>query len=903
MLFKGDRSEKNHYAVNDQLPSPLQITSSQGLEGDPNGRVKYEHLRHANPFTNTIPVGIAVCEKGFIKNSFGMGTSRVRDKNNLATQWIPMGPPGLGGRTRALALDIDDSKEETILAGGVTSGMWKTTDKGKSWYRTSELNETPSVSCILQDTRANKRNIWYYGTGELFSINDLENDNGVIRGSGIYKSFDKGESWSLLTTTRSGLVTNYDNSFDYVWNLAQDTSNHAEDELYAATAGGIYRSIDGGTNWNRVLGDGNTSGRYTDVVVSTQGVVYATISNTTGNSNFTSGIYRSENGITWQSTTPISWPRIFNRTVLALCPSNENKLYLISDLSSLSEKKHLLMQYQHSGIWKDLSENLPDYTYSLGDYDSQISFNMIIRVKPNDENVVFLGGTNLYRSDDGFSTPVNTHWIGGYNPRKNDQSKYPNQHPDQHAIVFQKDHNKMIVAHDGGISFTNDNTKSYVEWVLLNSNYVTTQFYTIAMNPQGSNLQMIGGMQDNGTYGTNDATPDREWESLLAGDGAYCAISNNGLRRYVSSQYGRIYRLDYDTRGKYTGFTRIDPSAPLPYLFINPFVLDPYNSNVMYLAGGTHLWRNHNLAAIASNSDATTLAFWKRIESTATNGIITAIAVSTEPRDIVFFGTTRGRLYRMDDSLSDNPRVTDVTGANFPKYFGNPVGYISSISINPFNASDVLITFSNYEIQSVFHSTDAGLSWNDVAGNLEENTDGTGAGPAVYTSATLELQNASYYFVGTSSGLFGTTQLNGVNTIWQQLGSSTIGYAIIYMLSARQSDGKLVAASHGNGLFVASYSNVVPPVLEPLSVSLSQNYPNPFSRLTGTTFSLSLDETQFVSLAILDVNGREVTQLLNKELDAGHYSIAWNDINATQGIYYARMRTRFKSFTIRMVLQ
>ena len=60
---------------------------------------------------------------------------------------------------------------------------------------------------------------------------------------------------------------------------------------------------------------------------------------------------------------------------------------------------------------------------------------MMIRVHPDNSDIVFIGGTNLYRSTDAFRTKENIEWIGGYNP-EGGSGIYPNHHPDQHGIII-----------------------------------------------------------------------------------------------------------------------------------------------------------------------------------------------------------------------------------------------------------------------------------------------------------------------------------------------------------------------------------------------------------------------------------------------------------------------------------
>jgi hypothetical protein len=878
--------------------------ASEREEENWGGRSEYYRLRHANPVTHKMPPNIYNRELAFSASleRFKQQARSAKDKVPKPP-WHFAGPSFLGGRTRALALDKSDRSENTILAGGVSGGMWRSEDGAKHWVKTTAPNQLHSVSCVAQDTRAGHEQTWYYGTGEMFSISDLE--SGLLRGNGIFKSMDGGRSWSVLSSTQTSNPHLYDSPFDYVWNIVINTNNHNLDEIYVAASGGIYRSMTGGDSWEMVLGTGNPSGRYTDIAITSNGTLYATISNINGSLGVDAGIYRSADGKTWENVSPEWWPFTFNRVVIAPCPSNENKIYALADLSSIGSKVHLLASFEISKGWTDLSANLPDYDYYIGDYDSQLSFCMYIKVRPDNENIVFLGGINLYRSTDGFTSKKNTAWVGGYDPQKNDLSKYPNHHPDQHVLLFYTDNNKMLSAHDGGVSLTSSNLENYPAWQSLNANYHTTQFYTIAINQAQDNDALIGGMQDNGTYGTSNSTSIGRWESLLAGDGSFCAISNNGRHIYVSSQYGRIYRQDFDSNGKYIGFGRVDPSAGHGYLFINPFILDPSNSDLMYMGGGSTVWRNDNLTGISSGSDKTTMDGWVNIESTTTNGTISALAISTVPANILYHGTTMGRLYRTINANSDYPATTEITASIFPKYFGNPTGYISSICVDPFDGDNILVTFSNYEVNSIYASADGGSSWSSVGGNLEQNNDGSGDGPAVYWASLLHTSTDIKYFLGTSTGLFTTSLLDGDATSWTNV--RDIGTVPVYMVQARQLDGKVVAATHGNGIYQASFPKTLKINFEPLTFSLKQNYPNPFLSSTGTQIPFTIDEQCRVTLMILDEYGREVSSPYNSILKAGNYILESKNLKTEKelspGIYFYKLTAGQQSDIKRMIVQ
>ena len=114
------------------------------------------------------------------------------------------------------------------------------------------------------------------------------------------------------------------------------------------------------------------------------------------------------------------------------------------------------------------------------------------------------------------------------------------------------------------------------------------------------------------------------------------------------------------------------------------------------------------------------------------------------------------------------------------------------------DSDEVLICFSNYNIASLFHTTDGGQNWTDVGGNLEG---GTGLAPSMRHVQIL----GDNYFVGTSVGLFSTTDLDGASTTWSQESSELIGNVVVDHFAAKASDGTIVAGTHGNGIYSAQF--------------------------------------------------------------------------------------------------
>ena len=223
------------------------VEASRGGEGDPHARMRYLWMRLRDPATGRIPDGIREAETEYARSL------PKRIEKNLT--WTQRGPINVGGRTRALAYDLRDPSYNTLLAAGVSGGIWRSTDGGASWTRTLSLDQRPSITSIVQDTSGGKTDVWYASTGERQGNSASGGGSAFYRGNGIYKSTDGGQSWSVLPSTVSE-PTQFDSVFDYTWRIRTDPSNAAEDEVYVATSQSIVRSLDGGQSWTTVLGGG-----------------------------------------------------------------------------------------------------------------------------------------------------------------------------------------------------------------------------------------------------------------------------------------------------------------------------------------------------------------------------------------------------------------------------------------------------------------------------------------------------------------------------------------------------------------------------------------------------------------------------------------------------------------------
>lgn len=803
-------------------------------------RQEYRFKRLRDPGTGKIPQGIRSRELNFVNKM----RSEFQVKSGAKLQsvdWTRRGPAKIGGRTRALAFDVRD--ENIILAGGVSGGMWRSTDAGTTWIRVSAADQLQSVSTITQDIRPGHEDTWYYGTGELWG------NSADISGDGLFKSTDNGKSWSPVEGTFTSRPNTNDNKFDYVWRVRMDhTANNEEGVLYAATGrGGIYRSIDGGKEWTAVLGrSGNGTSYFTDIAVSETGVLYATLSNYYSQSEH-GGIYRSENGLEWENITPEAFPEKYCRIIPAIAPSNENIVYFVAETpgsgkwttnSRGDDMYHSFFKYTYisgnglepeEGTWENRSDNLPRPDLTRGHMNSQRSYNLCLAVKPDNPDVVFLGAVTFYRANDAFETPDNWDWIGGTCPWDDCDYhyRYPNHHADNHTILFQpSDDNILFTGSDGGVHKTVDCMAETVEWISLNDGYYTTQFYCVALDhgTEGSEL-LVGGMQDNGSITLFTSDPEEQEGVPSRGDGFWNQIPDGGKYVYTSQNTTpqpkiKIFRTEMFPDGVKGTTTRIDPLGGKDFIWNTPFVLDPNDNNKMYVAGGRIIWRNNDLSSIPEGGEVTegTAVGWDSLAETRVgppNGQekITAVEVSRTPADILYYGTDMGRVFRVDNAASETPVVIDVSSKDF-----SGGAYVGCIATDPDDAFKAIAVFTNYGVLSLFATEDGGENWEQVSGNLEEYENGSGVGPATQWLEIIKDGNERTYLCGTSAGVFVTQYLNGPGTVWQAESPDLIGNMAIDVIDSRQSDKYTIVGSHGGGIFASNYdiSIEVPETVSPV---------------------------------------------------------------------------------------
>ncbi len=869
-------------------------------------RADLEFKKARDPKTDRIPRGIRKQELNFVRNIPTREDVNGFNKSglpSLQTQtWENAGPFNIAGRMKCLEFDVAD--EDVILAGAASGGVWKSTNGGDNWVKKFPPHAEQSVYCIEQDKRAGKSNIWYCGTGELLSTTDRKFstiNRTVGIGNGIYKSTDNGETWEHLGSTQIYDESNLSEIFQGVWEIVVDTTVYDEDVVYAACAGAIMKSTDGGGSWTSVLGDLNNKSFSSDIEMSGDGKIFVALSElaVNGERSNKAGVWVSEDGgENFVEITPDDFPENSRVVKIRLAPSNQNVLYLLTEEPGIADNQfynfassyHKFWKYEYEedaafGEWESRTDNLPyqnakNPSKSMGrGLNSLGGYCLTFNVHPENEDVIFIGGTNLFRNPDGFSSDSIVK-IGGYGA---------DLHPDQHYLAFLPSNpDVMYNCSDGGVTVTSNCFANDIKWTEKNHNLVSGQFYSVDFDRASSDRMMVGGMQDQGTAFRGLIEEDG-WGRIFGGDGLDCYIADNKEFIIASIYSGNIFGGSFNQQGypvfpNYNLLISDNMENNEKFNFYTNFVVEPNTQDILYLAAQNVIWRKNNLKKATSsneykNQDWSKISICERPEAEE----ITALAISENPVNLVFFGTDKGKVYKIEDARSDSPSFSEITGEDFPEG-----AFVSNVDVASDDADKIIVAFSNYNVQSLFYSTDGGALWEPVGGNLEEHPDGSGAGPSIRWIESLKVEGGKLYFVGTTAGLFSTGELAGQYTYWAREGSDVIGNIRIDMVKARETDNLVAVATQGNGIYT---TNAVPPGAEDDKEKFNgaiEIYPNPC--VNEALIQFYNPKPERVSIDLFDMNGRKIKRIYSGFKAEGEVKIDASLRDVASGAYIIRIK-------------
>jgi len=893
-------------------------------------RWEYYWEQRVNQKTGKFPNTTSEDEiKRFLKNP-----EISREGSDYAESWVNLGTNtstgGYAGLGRINCIAFHPTDVNTYWVGSPSGGIWKTTNGGTNWTILNNNMSVLGVSAIVIPSDYATTNTIYIATGDrdggsMWSLSGGQSaDNASI---GIYKSTDGGINWFATGFT-------YNTSdLKLVYSLVIHPSDNSI--LFASTSDGIYKTTNGGTSWTL-----KTANRWCDIEFKPGDptIMYAS------SSGYTSTyINRSTNsGENWSFFSVATSGR---RGEIAVTASNPSIVYLLS--ANSSGGVYGIYKSTDSGASFSVvnpgspSGMLGYYTDGSGGSGGQGSYDLCIAVKPDNANIVYIGGITTWKSTNGgVNFTSNTCWTS--HPSYN-FSGIQEVHADKHALVYQNS-STLFEGNDGGIYKT---TNDGGNWTDLSNGLIISQLYRIGVSQTSSNT-IITGLQDNGSKLFNSGS----WSDVTGGDGMECIVDyTTTTYMYATYVRGVIYRsADGGVSFPTTISANIPGGQPTGH-WVTPYVIDQLSSSTLY-AGFDKVWKTTNrgnswasasqvlsssaklrsLAVAPSNSnylyaaDQTNMwrttdggtSSWTAITLPSITDYITYIAIkNTDPNTLWFTcgGFTSGN--KVFESTDGGANWTNIsTGLpNIPVmcivqhksatdrnvlFIGTDVGvYVK-------NGSDSWVSYNNGLPNVVV--TELEIYYNASGNKLRAGTFGRGLWETdIESSLPVEMNlftssiNKNNIRLNWQTGSefnnlgFDIERSDNKNSEFKKIGFVT-GFGNSN-LSKNYSfeDKNLVKGKYkyrlrqidfnGNYRYYTLGQELIIGI--PDGFSISQNYPNPFNPKTKIDYRIAKDSKVIIKL--YDITGKEVNTLVNEYKPADYYSLEFDGSNLASGIYFYRI--------------
>ncbi len=547
---------------------------------------------------------------------------------------------------------------------------------------------------------------------------------------------------------------------------------------------GVYKSIDG-ENFTK-LDMPRTSGgnNYEPINIKLSPSDNSIYVSTTRSSSFGDGggaILKSTDGNTFALKHIVADGR---RTEIALSPTNPGTVYALVHMSDDSNPVKIFkttddfVDVNDLSLPNDVDNGIPANDFTRG----QAWYDLLLRVDPNDENILYVGGIDLFKSTNGGSSWSQiSKWSNN-----NDLISLPvsKVHADQHGLAFASS-SKMVLGNDGGVYFSN-NSGTNIE--ARNNNYNTVQFYTLGVAPttafEGKEF-IVAGAQDNGTHAIQDGVSGiNSSDRVSGGDGAASFFDTDGSDQYLITNYvfnQAINLFNYKT----AEWVVLNDENTRNGDFINQEELDS-NLNILYSNYSSDL--NGNIIRRYSNITTSNSV----VKNNLSNSLMTSgpstlkISPYTTNSSTLFLGLKNGKLIKVENADVGPGDWSEITGPNF-------VGSISDIEFGE-NENQIFVTMHNYGVVSVWYSENGGSSWKNKEGNL----------PDIPVKSILQNPlNIKEVIVGTDLGVWKTSNFDESSPTWTQ---SYNGMSNVPVLDLDLRDDNVVfAATYGRGIFSGEF--------------------------------------------------------------------------------------------------
>jgi hypothetical protein len=811
----------------------------------------------------------------------------IREGNAL--YWETEGSD-MGGRTRAIMYDPNDDTGNKVWAGAVTGGLWYNddiTDDQSPWVVVDDFMPNLSISCLVYDP--NDPQVFYAGTGEAETARIIYRESSGV-GMGIIRSTDGGASWDFLPSTEG---------FKYVTDI-QIRVEDGNSVIYAGVASGIYkgvnhpsqpanglfRSVDDGQSWEQVLPDiPGLEEPYpvSDIKIQGDNRIYV---GSMGTPELEGGatIFWSDLGTagTWTKYEDVKVlieghgsENIPGRVILVTAPSDNNIVYALFSVGYIDFDNFI--KYKGRYIFRTIDGGQNWLQVALPNYDyATLAWHALIgAVDPDDPNHIWAGGLDVWTSFNAGASgswSKKTDWAGMYYGGGDDYV-----HADQHVQLYKPGSSEeMLFGTDGGVFYTANASSSNPIFEEKNHNYSTLQFYTCAISPVAGDDRYLGGLQDNGTlYFQGDPLDINDM--IDQGDGAYCFWDADDPEVFITSVYYNRYTVFVDgipeeSAGEYSGtfICPADYDYKLNKLYANACSFTGFRADQLLRVSGIPGFPFNNYMDLGTGSTAafTHVKYSPHSPDGTTN---------------LFVGGPSGRLFKVENAQSiTGYEVTEITGDDFP------VASISCVAIG--NSEDsLLVTFSNYGVNSIWQTYDGGQNWVSREGNLPDM-------PVRW--AVYHPDDARQAMLATELGIWTCNHLHLEDPQWEP-DADGMANVRIDMLQLRDADNTVLAATHGRGLYTTTWITDPWVSLDELpQLPVTGIWPNPVRNKLN--IELGETATNNVRLMVIDMQGRLAAEQL---LDAGRTEHQIDLSSLQPGAYLLKLTDGRKSFMQKIIRQ